>query len=315
MIVTEGLTTGSAKQQGISELQDFSPSPALDVSCLLCHLLNCDKTYLLMHHKEPLSPEQAAWFCDAVEKRKSGLPVAYITNHKEFYGYDFYVTPAVLIPKPDTEILVENAVASITEAAETFGKNKVLNICDMCSGSGCIGISVYLALLESGFSKEFFPNFTFVDISPEALQITKHNANHLIPKPVSNLRFVQSNLFENVTQRFDFVLTNPPYVPAAMVDELLTDGRREPRLALDGDNNPACVSKNGTMEKSSDGLGLIKKELPQMFSCIDPWGQFLMETGEYNAEETAILAEKCGFKNVSILRDLEGQKRVVTGRR
>ncbi|MCQ2585813.1 MAG: peptide chain release factor N(5)-glutamine methyltransferase [Treponema sp.] len=318
MTVSEELTIGSAKQKGNSELQDFSPSPALDVSCLLCHLLSCDKTYLLMHHKDSLSPEQADWFCDAIEKRKSGLPVAYITNHKEFYGYDFYVTPDVLIPKPDTEILVENAVASITEATETFGKNKVLNICDMCSGSGCIGISVYLALLESGFPKEFFPNFTFVDISPAALQITKHNANHLIPKPVSNLRFVQSNLFENVTQRFDFILTNPPYIPASMVDELLTDGRSEPRLALDGDNNPACITKqNGTLtqQKSSDGLGLIRNELPQMFKCMDPCGQFFMETGEYNAEETALLAEKCGFKNVSILRDLEGQLRVVTGQR
>jgi len=314
-MTSEGMTIGALKQKGISELQDFSPSPALDISCFLCHLLNCDKTFLLMHHKDLLSEEQTASFLEMIEKRKSGIPVAYITNHKEFYGYDFYVTPDVLIPKPDTEILVEDAVARIMDASVTFGKNKVLNICDMCSGSGCIGISVYLALMDSGFPKEFFPNFTFVDISPDALQITKHNANKLIPKPVSNLRFVQSNLFENVTQRFDFVLTNPPYIPASLVDELLTDGRSEPRLALDGDNNPALLSKTGTMEKSSDGLGIIRKELPQMYKCIDSCGQFLMETGEYNAEETAVLAEKCGFKNVSILKDLEGQLRVVTGQR
>jgi len=305
------MTLGEAKQKGISLLENFSPSPALDINCILCHILQCDKTFLLMHYKDELKLEQESCFFNAIEKRKTGLPVAYITNHKEFYGYDFFVTPGVLIPKPDTEILVENAVSYIMEASETYGKNKVLNICDMCSGSGCIGISVYLTLLNEGYPKEFFPNFTFADISPQALAITKHNAERLIPNPVSNLRYMRSNLFDNVPQRFDFVLTNPPYIPSDLVNELLTDGRSEPRLALDGDINP----ETGKATKNNDGLGIIKKEIPEIFSSLDPYGLFLMETGEYNAEETALLAEKCGFKNVQILKDLEGQLRVVTGRK
>ncbi len=305
------MTIGEAKQKGISVLEQTSPSAALDVNCILCDLLKCDRTYLLLHFKDLLEPETEKLFFESIEKRQTGLPVAYITGHKEFYGFDFLVTPDVLIPKPDTEILVENAVHLIKEASKTFGKNKVLNICDMCTGSGCIGISVYLALLNSDFPREFFPNFTFADLSPYALSIAKKNAERLIPKPVSNLRFIQSNLFENVPQRFDFILTNPPYIPASMVDELLLDGRKEPRLALDGDINP----ETGKITKDNDGLGIIKKELPQIFKTLDCQGFFLMETGEYNAEAAASLAEKCGFKNISILKDLEGQLRVVTGRK
>lgn len=303
------MNISDAKKYGITQLESFSPSPALDVSILLCHLLSCDKTFLLMHHKDELPEEKAKLFVEEINLRKTGLPVAYITGHKEFYGYDFLVSPKVLIPKPDTEILVEHAVAFIHQAASSYGKNKVLNICDMCTGSGCIGISVYKALLESGFSKEFFPNFTFADLSPDALEIAKENVTRLIPKPISNIRFIRSNLFENVPQRFDFILTNPPYIPATMVDELLTDGRNEPRLALDGDVNP----ETGKTTSDNDGLGIIRKEIPQIKKCLDPYGMFLMETGEYNAEATALLAKENGFKNISIIKDLEGQLRVVTG--
>lgn len=303
------MTVGQAKQKGLSELKEFSPSPSLDVNCFLCHILDCTKTELLMRHRDNLSENQEYLFEEALKKRKTGLPVAYITGTKEFYGYNFSVSPSVLIPKPDTEILVEEAVRLITEASKTYAKTSVLNICDMCTGSGCIGISVYLALLESGFPKEFFPNFTFADLSPEALAIAKLNAQRLIPKPVSNIRFARSNLFDNVPQRFDFILTNPPYIPSSLVNELLADGRSEPRLALDGDINP----ETGKLTKDNDGLGIIRKELPQIFKSLDTRGIFLMETGEYNAEETARLAEKNGFSDVSILRDLEGQLRVVKG--
>ncbi|MCQ2596446.1 MAG: peptide chain release factor N(5)-glutamine methyltransferase [Treponema sp.] len=303
------MTLGEAKQKGISILESSSPSASLDVNCFLCHILQCDKTYLLLHHRDEMDASKEADFFNCLEKRKTGLPVAYITGEKEFYGYTFQVNPSVLIPKPDTEILVEEAVNRIHEASSSYGKNKVLNICDMCTGSGCIGISVYLALLETGYPKEFFPNFTFADLSPEALAVAKANAQRLIPKPISNLRFVRSNLFDNVPQRFDFILTNPPYIPASMVNELLTDGRNEPRLALDGDVNP----ETGSVTGQNDGLGIIRKELPQIMKSLDPMGMFIMETGEYNAEETSVLAQSHGFKNVMILKDLEGQLRVVEG--
>lgn len=309
MIFTEALTLSEVKQKAISELKDFSPSPQLDVNCILCHILSCDKTFLLLHHKDSVSDlfslEQTAWFSEAIEKRKTGLPVAYITGAKEFYGNTFHVTPDVLIPKPDTEILVEEAVHSVLS---TYEKNtsKKLSICDMCTGSGCIGISVYLALKDSGFP---LPHFTLADISEKALNVAAYNFDCLIGKPASGWKFVQGNLFENITDTFDLILTNPPYIPASMVDSLLTDGRSEPRLALDGDIDP----DNGKATGIDDGLGIIKKLLPQMFQKLNKGGLFLMETGEYNAEETARLAASCGFTNVTILKDLEGQLRVVKG--
>lgn len=303
------MTIRELKTACIKELKDFSPSPELDVSCFFQERLNRDRTWLLMHSNDSLPDSDCKWICHAVNTRKTGLPVAYITGKKEFYGYTFSVNPAVLIPKPDTEILVENAVNAVIKASQTWGKKRVLNICDMCTGSGCIGISVYLSLLEKNFPREFFPNFTFADLSPDALQVAKLNAKKLIPNPVSNLRFIRSNLFENVPQRFDFVLTNPPYIPSSMVDELLTDGRNEPRIALDGDINP----ETGTMLKDNDGLGIIRKELPQIKNVLDPDGMFFMESGEYNAGETAAMAKALGFKNVEIIKDLEGQLRVTKG--
>ncbi|MCQ2572485.1 MAG: peptide chain release factor N(5)-glutamine methyltransferase [Treponema sp.] len=288
------LTFGEAKQKGITLLKEFSPSSGLDVSCFLCSILNCDKTFLLLHHKDLLTQKQEETFFDYIEKRQKGLPVAYITGKKEFFGLDFFVTPDVLIPKPDTEILVENAI-------EEISKIKNAKVCDMCTGSGCIGISV-------AKSVPHYLDLTLVDISPAALEIAKTNANSIIPhyKPA----FIQSNLFEEIPEheKYHFILTNPPYIPASLVDSLLTDGRSEPRLALDGDNNIA----SDTPEKN-DGLGIIRNLFPQMKNHLSPGGIFLMETGEYNAEAAAKLAEENGFINIEILKDLEGQLRVVKG--
>ena len=101
-----------------------------------------------MNNTTELTSEQSAWLAEAVEKRKTGLPVAYITGHKEFYGYDFTVTPSVLIPKPDTEILVEKALDEIISKMDAH-PDIVLSICDMCTGSGCIGLSVLKQLIEN----------------------------------------------------------------------------------------------------------------------------------------------------------------------
>lgn len=299
------MTIFEAKKQAAVLLEQKSPSVMLDISVLLCHILKCDKTFLLLHNNDQLTEEQKKLFFDCIKKRQSGLSVAYITNHKEFYGYDFYVTPDVLIPKPDTEILVEEAVNSALYISSSENRNnKALKICDMCTGSGCIGISVYLSLKLSPA-----PDFTLADISEKALNIAARNFNTLIGESAGSWKFVQSNLFENIPESFDLILSNPPYIPASMVNELLEDGRCEPRLALDGDINPA----DGKATGNDDGLGIIRKLLPQIYAHLEDKGQFLMETGEYNAEETARLAENCGFTNVTILKDLEGQLRVVKG--
>ena len=295
------MTVRELKNHGISELKNFSPSAELDTSCLMQHKLNCTRTWLLLHANDNVSKEEEEWILQALDKRKTGLPIAYLTNHKEFFGYDFYVTQKVLIPKPDTEILVENAIKEIKEKSQC-------KICDMCTGSGCIGLSVFLALKNSGIEEKNLPFITFADISEDALEIAKYNAQKLAGDFLHHFSFVSTNLFSNINESFDFILTNPPYIPSKLVDELLTDGRNEPRLALDGD-----ISPFGSDITEQDGLGIIRHLIPQIKNHLTPDGVFFLETGEYNAVKSAEIAEKCGFKNVRIIKDLEGQLRVTTG--
>ena len=306
------ITIRNFKNLAIKELQGISPSPELDVQVLLSHALKYDKTQLLLFAENHIPEDKLVWLNNAVSLRKTGLPVAYITGVKEFYGYDFFVTPDVLIPKPDTEVLVERAMELIIEAAHP------LRILDMCTGSGCIGLSVMKTLyaLEK-VPVENLPQMTMVDISEPALAIAKKNAAALLPDAniLQRITFIQSDLFEKVDGEFDFILTNPPYIPSAMVDELLKDGRKEPRLALDGDMalrepqgpHAAVVEP---VETTSDGTSLIKKLITQSCKHLAQNGTILMETGEYNAQTTAEFAQKAGFVT-EIHHDLEGQMRVV----
>lgn len=282
-----------------------SPSPNLDIDCILQWLLNKDKTWLLINRDFSLEQMEASFF-EAIEKRTKGLPVAYITGHKEFFGFDFIVSPDVLIPKPDTEILVEKAIDAILLKMKIH-PNIVLSICDMCTGSGCIGLSVLRTLIdEYKIPTEKLPKITLVDISFEALSVAKQNAARLFSQEEMDfLSFVQSDLFYDVPWTFDIILTNPPYVPSTMVDELLMDGRNEPRLALDGD-----VTKDGFPSNSKDGLALIRRLWPECRQHIVYCGVVLMETGEYNAEESAKIAKESGFRNILIHKDMEGQLRV-----
>ncbi len=310
------MTIFQAKSQFAKELSQFSPTPQLDVEVIFSHFLQMDKTQLLMNRDKPLSEEQISNLQGAIEKRKTGLPVSYITGHREFFGYDFLVNPSVLIPKPDTEILVENAIQIIkekyaAEKSEIEGVNdRILTVCDMCTGSGCIGISVLKALSEDGtIPFDRLPKFTLADISSKALETARLNAEHILSKiERERIRFIQSNLFEQLPMQFDIILTNPPYIPHKMVDELLQDGRNEPRLALDGDISP----DSGNSSQTDDGLEIIRNLIPQMQEHLSPNGHFLMETGEYNAKAAERLAQRFAFKT-SIIKDLEGQDRVVSG--
>lgn len=289
-----------------------SPSPDLDIQVILEHFLKLSKTQILLNKDKNLSELEIAKLSDAIAKRKSGLPVAYITNCKEFFGYDFFVNPDVLIPKPDTEILVEKAIDFIIAKIEN-NSDKIFTICDMCTGSGCIAISVFRTLVDSykiPLSK--MPKFTLVDISEKALQIARKNAESLCSKDeLCNFHFIKSNLFENIQYSYDVILTNPPYIPHSMVQKLLQDGRSEPVLALDGDITLFGErAKTADGKEKDDGLEIIRNLIPQCKSHLSPMGIVLMETGEYNAEETSQIAKNYGFKT-EIFTDLENQLRVV----
>ena len=285
-----------------------SPSAALDVSVLLEFFLGKDKTWILLHEKDELTAEQFSKLSDGVFARKTGLPVAYITGRKEFYGYDFFVTPDVLIPKPDTEILVESAILKITEKINEEGKNGISSICDICTGSGCVGLSVIKSLSERNeIPSAKLPELTLSDISSAALSIAEKNAKNLLSKELcQKINLVHSDLFSAIPKRFDMILSNPPYIPSKMVDELLKDGRSEPRLALDGDSY-------GTSHKSCDGLSIIRRLVPQCMEHLNEGGILIVEAGEYNALETKAIFEKSGFSHVKIIKDLEGQARDVYG--
>ena len=321
------MTIQQFKQNAISRLSANSPSANLDVQVLMEFALNYSKTQLLLRKDDEIPTEKLKWLEEAVTKRATGLPVAYITGHKEFYGFDFLVSPAVLIPKPDTEILVERALELILESMELHPE-RILTICDMCAGSGCIGLAVLKTLIETyDIPAGNLPKITFADISGAALEVAEKNFAQLFgttessenPKANKSLQdllrsrvaFVQTNLFEAVPYKFDFILTNPPYIPHSMVNSILQDGRSEPRLALDGDINltgDRALAPDGS--EYDDGLEIIRNLLPQIKEHLNPYGSFLMETGEYNAVAASDLARSLGFRT-TIYKDLEGQLRVI----
>lgn len=281
------------------------------------HCLNFSKTELLLKRDYEIPAGKEEWLNDAITRRAAGLPIAYITGHKEFYGYDFFVSPNVLIPKPDTEILVERAVDVILSKIDAR-PDSLITVCDMCTGSGCIALAAAKTLLEDErIPPEQLPKFTLADISEPALDIARKNAAVLLAPygslVTSRFNFVRTNLFDAISEaiKFDVILSNPPYIPHTMVDELLLDGRSEPRLALDGDitlTGDRALTQSGT--PADDGLEIIRNLIPQAASHLAPLGEILMETGEYNAEKTAELAREAGFVS-NIHRDLEGQLRVV----
>ncbi|MBR1910984.1 MAG: peptide chain release factor N(5)-glutamine methyltransferase [Treponema sp.] len=302
------MTIRELRASGIQALSASSPSPELDADCLLQYVLACDKTHILFHGEEAVAPEQAEQFSSYIQARKTGLPVAYLTGSKEFFGYDFFVTPDVLIPKPDTEMLVEKALEAIKE--KTLHKERILTICDMCTGSGCVGLSILKACTDMHLVRqEFLPALTMADISDKALSIARQNAERLLSSAQrTKVKFVRTNLFQMVNGTFDIIVTNPPYIPGIEARELLLDGRSEPLLALDGD-----IDFMGNATGEHDGLGIMRNLVPQAVEHLSPNGILIAEAGEYNAEMTEYIFRKSGLSDTHIYKDLSGQLRDILG--
>ncbi len=277
------MTASEARSQALK----VNSSPA-DISVLLAHFLGVSRSYLLAHPETPLGNTESAFF-DAIALRAQGLPVAYITGIKEFWGLSFKVSPDVLIPKPDTEILVERAIEIIAQM------NRPIEVLDVCTGSGCIAVSL----------KHSCPDIsvTATDVSAAALDIARTNGHNLL-NHTTGIHFLQGDLREGLPAAvqhvgYPLVVSNPPYVPTAFTTELLADGRNEPALALDG---------------GTDGLDLVRALARQARTVLAPKGVLLIETGEYNAKEAAIYLNELGFLDIVIHKDLEGQDRVVEGK-
>lgn len=291
-------------------------SAALDADVLLSFLLKKERSWLLVNGEADFS-EFKTEFNRLVQKRCLGLPVAYITNAKEFYGRTFYVNQSVLIPKPDTELLVEAALSFLKirlNNVRVAPKQNMFSILDMCTGSGCVGISVaaeFYTLVNKQFQNSGLQAHNFIennfslllaDISYEALSVCKKNVETLLPYAIKRqTETIQTDLrnpfplFQN--KKYGIILANPPYVPSKTADRLLSDGRSEPRSALDG---------------GEDGLDLIRPFVENAFTALAADGKVFMEIGEYNASAALRIFKRTGFKNVSILQDLSGNDRVIT---
>ena len=197
--------------------QSGCTEPRANAEFLLAHLLHTSRTWLTAFGQEPLPADKHQAYERLVARHANGEPLAYITGFQPFCNLDISVTPDVLIPRPETEELVD-------WAAHFFNPAAPLKILDLCTGSGCIALALAAQLPHACV--------TAVDISPRALQVARHNAERL--KLQEKITFIESNLWENVQGDFDIIVSNPPYIPSGDLPGLMREVQAEPALALDG---------------------------------------------------------------------------------
>jgi release factor glutamine methyltransferase len=262
-------------------------SPRLEAEVLLAHVLRVERVRLILDAHKPLEPEELARFRDAIKRRRAGEPAAYIIGVREFYGLSFRVDRRVLIPRPDTETLVEAALEA-TRSRKLAGR-----ALDLCTGSGCVAIA---------FAKAR-PTWrvTGTDLSPGAVEVARANALRL--GAVWGVRFVSGDLYAAVgaDETFELITANPPYIPRAEVDTLPRHIRDfEPRQALDG---------------GEDGLDLLPPIVQGALERLTPGGTLAVEIGAGQSGAVAALFERTGFADVRRFRDYGGHERVVSGRK
>lgn len=274
----------------------ISTTPALDSELLMAHTLHCTRGEVIAHGTDEADDEEVKTFFHCIERRQRGTPIAYITGHKEFYGLDFIVSPDVLIPKSDTETLVERAIQYITQRKSQ--SNKTLRLADICCGSGCVGISIAheCALCD----------VVFTDISQKALDTARLNAKRLLQGEGHSPRveFLCGGLLDVFAtgRQFDIIASNPPYVTRDETDVLLSHGRGEPHLALDGDD-----------EDSTDGLAITRRLVVQAAEHLASGGALAVESSEEGVHKTALMMREAGLEEVEEIEDLSHLPRVAFG--
>ena len=260
------------------------PSPQMNAELLLRFVLSCDRAYLFAHPERELTSEQTSRYEAALAERSRGVPAQYITGHQEFWGMDLIVTPAVLIPRPETEHLIETVLA--LQASER-GTDQ-LRIADVGTGSGCIALAL---------AKEL-PNAEIhaTDVSEQVLEIARANAAR---HQLQQIRFHHTDLLATLTGPFDFVVSNPPYVGESEEDQVQLEVRKfEPRSAVFA--GPA-------------GTEVIARLIPQAHELIRPGGWLVIEISETIVTEVRqLLAD---WTEVEVVDDLQSIPRVVRARK
>lgn len=259
----------------------------LKVRILLTDILKQSKEYLVINNTKELSSQEEKEFKEKIEKLKLGYPIQYITNKQFFRNCEFYVDKNVLIPQPDTEILVEEAIKILKE--KTFQKNKI-NILDLCTGSGAIIVSLGKELEK--ISEKY--NFYGTDISEKAIEIAQKNAN----SNNVNVKFYLGDLFEsiNVNEKFDLIVSNPPYIETDVIKTLSLEVQKEPIIALDG---------------GITGLDFYKRIAKESKNFLTTKGYLILEIGYNQMEAVCSILKNENFKIVSRVKDYANNDRVI----
>jgi release factor glutamine methyltransferase len=265
------------------------PSPRMNAELLLMFTLGCDRAYLYAHPERELSSEEQAQYENALAERSRGVPAQHITGQQEFWGMDLIVSPAVLIPRPETEHVIET-ILELANVGRAPSPANPLRIADVGTGSGCIALAL---------AKEFpTAEVHATDLSPEALEVARVNAARL--QFAARVQFHQTDLLAGLPENaFDFVVSNPPYVGEREEDQVQLEVRKfEPRRAVFA---------------GPRGLEIIERLVPQAQAALRPAGWLVMEiSGTIEAGVRRLLAE---WRELRITNDLQGIPRVAAAQR
>jgi len=288
-------TVQTALESAMLALFEVSSSPEIDAEVLLGHSLGQSRAWLLTYQDETLDDKQSSQFQQLVERRKNGEPIAYILGSREFWSLDLSVNAATLIPRPETEILVEVALEKATELSSLFSSTDsvsqfTLSIADLGTGSGAIALALATEL-PGAF-------VTAVDNSNEALEVAIHNAEKC---QLSNVEFLQSHWFESLVEhRFDLICSNPPYIETHDPHLHQGDLRFEPNSAL---------------ASGPDGFFDIQHIIANAQNYLNDHGWLILEHGYQQAKRTQALLEEHGFVNIGTREDYAGLARITYGQK
>ncbi|MDY4950665.1 MAG: peptide chain release factor N(5)-glutamine methyltransferase [Clostridium cadaveris] len=280
-------TIGELLNESNEKLKGVSETYILDGQLMMEKIIGKDRIYIMTNRSEKLTLDQEAEFRELLQKREDNMPMKYILGHTEFMGIDFYVEKGVLIPRNDTEILVEEAINII----KSIESDKI-KICDLCCGSGAIGLSLAKILDKV--------KVDLIDIEEIPKKVTEINIEKLELK--EKCTFIHSDLLEKVIKEnrmYQVLVSNPPYIKADYIDELMKDVKDyEPKTALDG---------------GIDGLDFYREIAKEALNVLEENGYIIFEIGHDQGEDVKAILNQNGYVNVRIVQDLAGKDRVVLG--
>ena len=278
------MTYRECYEQGCRTLQAAGiEEAALDARLLLEAVCGTDRNDLLVHGEQPVAPEAEEKYLNWIRQRAEHIPLQQLTGEQGFMGLTFSVNEHVLIPRQDTEILVEEVLKELHDG---------MRVLDMCTGSGCI----LLSLLHYSNDCEGLG----VDLSAEALEVAGRNVlKVLTPEKAEHAHFLQSDLFEKVEGKFEIIVSNPPYIASAEVEKLMPEVRdHEPRMALDG---------------TEDGLYFYRRIIEEAGKHLVSSGMLFFEIGDDQGQAVSELMRTEGYCDVQVVQDYAGLDRVVFG--